>query len=128
MEERFTWPAIASTATFNYDAKIWRLDASHWLTPRLRLFGRYGRTRSDGHVIANDLADFLDGNPDLNGAALLLKPFDITFEDRWLGVSYLVDPFTEVALSFQSRRWDNARDFTQNGSYDLWRIGVRKSL
>jgi len=124
----FDWPPIPSTATFSYDAKIWRLDASHWLTPRLRLFGRYGRTRSDGSVIANDLGDFLDGNPDLNGVALLLRPFDITLEDKWLGVSYLVDPFTEVALSFESRRWDNAQDFTQNGSYDLWRIGVRKSL
>jgi DmsE family decaheme c-type cytochrome len=122
------FPAIESLATFDYNANILRLEASHWLTPRLRLFGRYARTRSDGQVVAHDLGDYVDQNPDLNGLALILNPFDITLQDKWIGVGYLVDPDTEIALSFQRRDWENKADRTQDGSYDLWRLGVRKSL
>jgi hypothetical protein len=123
------FPPIESLATFGYDARILRLDVSHWLTPRLRLFGRYGRTASDGRIIANHLGDYFDQNPaNVENVALTLNPFDITLQDRWIGVGYLVDPFTEVALSFQRRDWSNDSDSTQNGAFKLWRMGVRKKF
>ena len=122
------FPSIESLANFDYSATILRFDASHWLTPRLRVFGRYARTHSGGRALANDLGDYVDQNPDLNGLALILNPFDITLQDKWIGLGYLVDPYTEIALSFQQREWDNKSDRTQDGSYDLWRLGVRKSL
>jgi len=127
-EEGIVFPLIDSLATFSYDAKLWRLNASHWLTPRLRLFGRYDRTRSDGRIIANNLGDYIDQDPDLDGLALTLNPFGITVRDQWIGVGYLVDPYTELALSFQKREWENGNDATQDGSYDLWRLGVRKQF
>jgi len=94
----------------------------------LRIFGRYALTHSNGEVIANDIGDYLDQNPDLNGINLLFNPFDIRVTDQWLGVSYLLDPFTELALSWEKRAWINRSDATQDGHYDLWRIGVRMSL
>ncbi|UCH33895.1 MAG: DmsE family decaheme c-type cytochrome [Armatimonadota bacterium] len=119
---------IDSHAAFDYNAQTVRLDASHWLTPRLRLFGRFNRTQSDGATVASNLGDYLDQDPDLDGVALTLNPFDITTKDKWFGVGYLVDPYTELVLSFQQREWVNEDNASQDGSYDLWRIGVRKKF
>jgi DmsE family decaheme c-type cytochrome len=127
-EGSITFPPINSTALSNYDALIFKVDGAHWLTRRLRIFGRYALTHSNGEVIANDIGDYLDQNPDLNGINLLFNPFDIRVTDQWLGVSYLLDPFTELALSWEKRAWINRSDATQDGHYDLWRIGVRMSL
>jgi len=123
-----TFPPINSSVFSDYDALIFKLDASHWVTRRVRLFGRYALTHSNGQVIANDLGDYTDQNPDLNGLNVLLNPFDIRLTDQWFGVGYLLDPFTEIALSYEKRAWINRSDSTQDGHYDLWRIGVRMSL
>jgi len=40
----------------------------------------------------------------------------------------LLDPRTEITLSHQGRSWENPADPTQDGSYDAWRLGLRKGF
>ncbi len=119
------FPPIDAVAAFDYDAKIGLVDASVWATSRLRLFGRYAQTKSEGRQTAFDIGDYLDQNPDLNGVDVEFHPFDIDIVDRWIGVGYLLNSHTEVVLSHQRRSWDNASDPTQDGDYGIWRLGVR---
>jgi len=122
------FPPIDGLSSFDYDASVGTVDASYWATSRLRLFGRHSRTESDGRQIAYDIGDYLDQDPDLDGVAMTFNPFDIEIVDRWIGVSYLLNSKTEVALSHQGRSWDNAADATQDGSYDTWRLGLRRQF
>ena len=54
----------------------------------------------------------------------MVNPFDIEITDRWIGIGYLLEPSTEVTLSYQKREWENAADPTQDGDYDVWRLGL----
>jgi DmsE family decaheme c-type cytochrome len=122
------FPPIESMAAFNYDATIGLVDASYWATPKVRLFGRYSSTKTDGQETAYDLGDYLDQDPNLEGTNVEFHPFDIDIVDHWIGVGYLLTPTTEVALSHQRRSWDNSADATQDGSYTVWRLGVRSQF
>ncbi len=119
------FPPIEGEAAFDYDAKIGLLDASFWATSRLRLFGRFAQTKSEGQQTDYEIGDYLDQDPDLDGVALIFHPFDIDIVDRWIGVGYVLNPRTELVLSHQRRSWDNDSDPTQDGSYSVWRLGVR---
>ena len=116
---------IDGLSNFDYDASIATLDVSRWVTSRLRLFGRYSRTETDGQQILYDIGDYLDQDPDLDGVAMTFNPFDIEIVNRWIGVGYLLSSKTEVALSHERRSWENAADTTQDGSYGIWRLGLR---
>jgi DmsE family decaheme c-type cytochrome len=120
------FPPINSLAAFRYKASVLSLDGSQWVTRRWRVFGRYDRTTTQGEVTAYDLGDYIDQNPDLNGVDVLLNPFDIDIRDLWLGVSFLVDPDTEVALSHQRRTWNDVANPSADGAYSFWRIGLRR--
>ena len=122
------FPPIDSLAAFRYKASVLSLDGSHWVTRRWRVFGRYDRTTTQGEVTAYDLGDYLDQNPDLNGVTILLNPFDLDLRDLWLGVSFLVDPDTEVALSHQRRTWNDVANPSADGAYSFWRIGLRRKF
>lgn len=118
-----TFPPIESTAEYNYDASILMLRGDYALNPRWRLFGTVNRTQSDGKVVARDLGDYIDQDPDLNGVDLILNPFDITVFDWWFGVGYRLDTRNEVTLSHQFRKWENDDDRAQDGSLRVWRLG-----
>jgi len=122
------FPPIESQAAFHYRATIQTLDGSLWATSRLRLFGRYARTATNGKETLYDLGDYLDLNPDLNGVAMILNPFDIRVLDRWVGVGYLVDRDTEVVLSHQRRSWSDQASISHDGAYGLWRAGLRRQF
>jgi len=126
--ETLVFPPIEGTAAYRYAAAIQLLDADYRASRRFRLFGRLARTTTDGRITAYDLGDYLDQNPDLDGVALTLNPFDVTIWDRWLGVGYLVDPATEVVLSLQRRSWEDKALSAHDGSFSVWRLGVRKSF
>ncbi len=128
VESSVDFPPIDSHVAYDYRATIETLDGSTWLTSRVRLFGRYARTQTDGRERLNDLGDYLDQNPDLNGVAVILNPFDIEILDRWCGVGYAVDRDTEVVLSQQRRSWDDAANPSHDGAYTLWRLGLRKQF
>ncbi len=115
---------IDSIGTFDYDAAIGVIDASFQATSRVRLFGRYATTETDGEQVAYSLGDYWDQDPDFDGVDVIFSPFDIEIVDGWIGVGYLVDPRTEVTLSYQRRSWDNAADPAQDGEYSVWRVGV----
>ncbi len=122
------FPPIEGISNFEYDASVGTVDAFYWATSRLRLFGRYLRSETDGEEVLYEIGDYLDQDPDLDGVAMIFNPFDIEIVDRWIGVSYLLNSSTEVALSHQRRSWDNPADATQDGSYDTWRLGLRKEF
>jgi DmsE family decaheme c-type cytochrome len=126
--EPTTFAPIDSRAAFHYRATIQTVDGSLWATSRLRLFGRYARTQTDGRPVYSDLGDYIDQNPDLNGVPIVLNPFDTEIKDRWIGAGYLVDKDTEVVLSHQRRSWDESTSPSHDGSYDLWRLGLRKQF
>jgi hypothetical protein len=119
---------IESQALFDYRSNILALDGAWWMTRKLRFFGSYNLTTSKGQATAFDLGDYIDQNPDLNGVAVTLNPFDIDIRDRWLGASYLLEPDTEVVLSHQRRSWTDAASPTHDGSYGLWRVGLRRQF
>jgi hypothetical protein len=123
-----SFPPIDSRAAFHYRASIQTLDGSLWATSRLRLFARYARTATDGKETLYDLGDYLDRNPDLDGVAIILNPFDIRVLDRWVGVGYLVDRDTEVVLSHQRRSWSDQASISHDGAYGLWRAGLRRQF
>jgi hypothetical protein len=118
------WPPIEGMAAFDYDATIATVSGSLKAGPRVRLFGRYGMTDTDGSQILYDLGDYLDGELDLDGVDLTYNPFDLEITDRWFGVGYMVDPRTEVTLSYQRRKWEDSANTAQNGSYDVVRLGI----
>ncbi len=122
------FPPIDSTAAFHYQATILTADSSWWLTNRVRLFGRCDRTRTNGQQNLFDLGDYIDDNPDLNGVAVVLNPFNTTVSNWWLGVGYVLDKDTEVTLSRQRADWTDTSDPTQDGNYGIWRVGVRKKF
>lgn len=122
------FPPLEGSTALDYDASTANLDVSKWVTSRVRLFGRYSRTETDGQHIAYELGNYLDQDPDADGVAVTFHPFDIGIVDSWVGISYLLDSSTEVALSRQHRSWDNAADPTQDGTYDIWRLGLRKGF
>jgi len=122
------FPPIDALADSDYTASILTLSGNMSLTSRWRLFAHYYRTATDGQVTAFDLGDYIDQNPDLNGVAVVLNPFDIEIRDWWLGAGYRLDPRTEVVLSNQRRSWTDQADSTHDGSYGVWRVGVRRSF
>jgi DmsE family decaheme c-type cytochrome len=123
-----TFPPIVSSDAYQYRASIQTVDATVWFSSRVRLFGNCSRTATNGSETLYDLGDYLDQNPDLNGVALILHPFDTEIRDLWLGMGYFLDPNTEAVLSHQRRSWVEAADASHNGSLDIWRLGVRRSF
>jgi DmsE family decaheme c-type cytochrome len=119
------FPPIHTTDAFHYRATIEMVDSSVWATSRLRIFGRYARTKTDGREMLFNLGDYIDNNPDLNGVALVLNPFDVEIRDRWLGAGYMLTPDTEVVLSHQRASWADAANRTHDGSYSTWRVGFK---
>ncbi len=115
---------IDSVGAFDYDANIGVIDASIQATSRVRLFGRYAMTETNGEQVTYGLGDYWDQDPDRDGVDVTFSPFDIEIVDGWIGVGYMVDPRSEVTLSYQRRSWDNAADPTQDGEYTVWRVGV----
>lgn len=126
--ENLVFPPIESQARFGYQASILGVEGAWWKTRRLRLFGAYNQTLTNGHVTAFDLGDYIDQNPDLNGLAVTLNPFDIDIRDFWVGMGYLLEPDTEAVLSFQRRSWTDTDNPTHNGSFGLWRVGLRRQF
>jgi hypothetical protein len=122
------FPPIDAFAASDYTASIATLSGTLSLTSRWRLFAHSYRTATDGQVTASDLGDYIDQNPDLNGLAVVLNPFDIEIRDWWLGTGYRTDPRTEAVLSYQRRSWTDDDDPTHDGSYGVWRLGVRRSF
>jgi len=117
------FPPIDSTAEYDYDASFLMLRGDYSVNPRWRLFGSFHQTQTDGKVLARDLGDYIDQNPNLEGTNLILNPFDITVLDWWLGAGYRVNNRNEVTLSHQFRKWDNDDKSLQNGDLRVWRLG-----
>ena len=122
------FPPIDAYAAFDYTASIATLSGTLSLTSRWRMFAHYYRTATDGQVTANGLGDYIDQDPDLDGVAVVLNPFDIEIRDWWLGAGYRTDPRTEAVLSYQRRSWTDDDNPTHDGSYNVWRLGVRRAF
>ncbi|MFB3879743.1 MAG: DmsE family decaheme c-type cytochrome [Armatimonadota bacterium] len=122
------FPPIDAFASYDYSASIATLNGSVSLTSRWRLFAHYYQTTTDGEVTGDGLGDYIDQNPDLNGVAVVLNPFDITIRDWWLGTGYRYNPRTELVLSYQHRSWTDDDNATHDGSYNVWRLGARRSF
>jgi DmsE family decaheme c-type cytochrome len=122
------FPPINSSDAFHYRATILTTDGSWWLTSRVRLFGRYNRTKTNGQETLFDLGDYIDNNPDLNGVNLVLNPFDVTATDSWFGAGYLMNRETEFVMSHQRGSWTDSANPTHDGTYTVWRVGVRKQF
>ncbi len=126
--EDTNFPPIDSFAASDYTASIAMVSGEMAVSSRWRIFAHWYRTATDGQVTALDLGDYIDQNPDLNGVDVVLNPFDIVISDWWLGAGYRLDPRTEVVLSNQRRSWTDDSDPTHDGSYGVWRAGVRRSF
>ncbi len=122
------FPPIDAFATSDYDAAILTLNGSASLSSRWRMFAHYYRTATNGQVTAFDLGDYVDQDPNLDGVTLILNPFDITITDWWLGTGYQLNPRTEVVFSHQRREWTDDSNSTHDGSYGVWRLGVRRAF
>jgi hypothetical protein len=122
------FPPIDAFARSDYTASILTLSGTASLTSRWRLFSHYYRTATDGQVTALDLGDYVDQDPDLDAVAVVLNPFDITISDWWLGAGYQYNPRTEIVLSYQRRSWADDANPSHDGSYGVWRAGVRRAF
>ncbi len=122
------FPPIDSVASFDYTANILNLRGDYAFNPRWRMFGAYNRTATDGSILARDIGDYIDQNPDLNGVALTFHPFDTTIIDWWLGVGYQLSPRDQLTLSHQFRRWQNNDNTIENGDLRVWRVGWRRQF
>ncbi|NIM05243.1 MAG: DmsE family decaheme c-type cytochrome, partial [Armatimonadetes bacterium] len=122
------FPPIDSTAKYDYDSDILMLRGDYNLSSDWRLFGSLNQTKTDGKIVAQNLGDYFDQDPDADGIPLTLNPFDITIFDWWFGVGYRLNPTTEVTLSHQFREWENDDTSTQDGDVRIWRLGVRKQF
>ena len=58
----------------------------------------------------------------------MLNPYDVEIRDWWLGAGYQYNPRTEMVLSYQRRSWTDDDNSSHDGSYGVWRFGVRRAF